>query len=118
MMWRIVLFVIFILVSYYFPWWMLSISGIIMGWIWNQKAMRLPFLEGFLWGGLAWLMLALLMNAQNDFVLINRLTVTFMMPHVSVLFIVHFLVGGLLGGSAMWVGFLSRANFKNTSRKC
>ncbi len=96
-------------VSAWLPWWTVGLTGLVLGWFWGQQKLKKPFLSGLLSSGFAWIILAALMNAQNDFELSTRLTETFMIPHPVFLYVLHGLIGGLLGGSGMVAGYATYA---------
>jgi hypothetical protein len=92
---------------------MLSVVALIFGWIWKHKALKKPFIEGFLMGSFSWMIVALGMQIQNGFELSIRLTETFMLPHVSGVFVIQGLIGGLLGASGMMVGYMTKTKLDN-----
>ncbi|TNE70682.1 hypothetical protein EP331_11610 [bacterium] len=86
-------------VSYFLPWWVQLLLSVLFGFLLKYPFDNHKFLLGFKLTGLVWLGLSLVLSWQNDFLLSSRIAEVFMLPHQSLLFVIHFFIGGLLGGA-------------------
>lgn len=101
--------------SWFFPWWSLILIAIITGFILRTNEFKKIGRWGFVLTGLIWLGMALTSSWLNGFELAERLTKTFTLPHVSLFFVIQFLIGGIIGGSGFLFGSKSREYFKKQS---
>lgn len=69
------------------------------------------FFAGFFGIALLWLAYTFYLLRDGGFVLVERLAQVLTLPNSTLLFLVVFLLGGMLGGFSGWSGFLLRRLF-------
>jgi hypothetical protein len=85
----------------FLPWWSVAIAAFAGGLLITT---HMNFLGGFIAIGLLWLVKALIADLSTDSALADNVARIFMLYHKSVLFLVTFLLSGLIGGFAAMTG--------------
>ena len=89
------------LMELFLPWWAVAIAAFVGGIVFNSRS---NFIAGFVGIGLLWLGRALISDLSTDSDLAERVARIFMLPDKSLLLLVTFLIGGLIGGFAAMSG--------------
>lgn len=101
--------VVFCLVLQYFlPWWTLVIGAFIAGYWGGAKGFS-AFAAGFLGVALLWLVTALVIDAQTNSILSEKVAQVFPTKTRSLLLVITAMVGGLPAGFAGLTGALARS---------
>jgi len=85
----------------FFPWWSVAIAAFAGGLLLNT---RMNFLAGFLAIGTLWVVKALITDLSTHSDLADRVARIFMLYNKTLLLLVTFLLGGLVGGFASMTG--------------
>ena len=93
--------------QYFFPWWTLVIGAAAAGY-WAGNKGIVSFGAGFLGVALLWLITAMMINAQTNSILTEKVARLFPTQSSSLLLLLTALVGGLCGGFAGLTGALVR----------
>ena len=89
------------LMELFLPWWAVAIAAFVGGILFNTRS---NFLAGFVGIGLLWLGRALISDLSTDSDLADRVARIFMLHDKSLLLLVTFLLGGVIGGFAAMSG--------------
>ncbi len=99
--------VISAILQQFLPWWIIALSGFIAGYTIKQPTLQ-AFASGFAAIFLLWIVYAYMLSHGNDDLLAKK--VAMLLPlkgHVSLLFLVTGIIGGLVSGTATLTGRLA-----------
>ncbi|MEX2234132.1 MAG: hypothetical protein WD824_18340 [Cyclobacteriaceae bacterium] len=85
----------------FLPWWSIAIAAFAGGLLINTKS---NFSAGFLAIGILWVVNALITDLSTDTGLADRVARIFMLYSKTLLLLVTFIIGGLVGGFAAMTG--------------
>src|ERR1044071_6758395 len=92
------------LIQLFLPWWSLAIVAFGCSFFLGKKAAQ-TFLIGFLACGLVWLLIALFIHFAKGDLMTNRIAVLLSLPSSWLLYLISFLIAGIVGGLAAASGF-------------
>jgi hypothetical protein len=100
-----------LLVSYFVPIWYIFIPLLIIGSIIYSTKSTPSFLLGFSSVFLAWFLLMMFMDVQNEGLLSSKIAALFKLPSKWLLIFITALAGALLGGLSTWLGKNLKSSF-------
>jgi hypothetical protein len=100
------------LTQLFLPWWSLAIVAFGCSFFLGKKAAQ-TFLIGFLACGLVWLLMALFIHFSKGDVMTDRIAVLLSLPSSWLLYLISFLIAGIVGGLAALSGFYLRMIMKD-----
>jgi hypothetical protein len=97
------------IIQLFLPWWGMAIIAATVSFFLSKKAFQ-TFLAGFFACGLVWLLMELYITMVNGSLMTDRMANLFSLPTGILLFVVSFIVAGLVGGLSALAGrFLKEA---------
>jgi hypothetical protein len=107
----LILFWISLLGGFFLPWWWPAMAAYALG-VWLPKRAFGAFVSGFIGTALAWTAQAAFLDWRNHHLLSDRVASIFHLPSGYFLLTATGLMGGCIGGLAMWAGWSLRAYVK------
>ncbi len=107
-------FICALIVGWIFPWWSVFVVGLAAAMIFGGTGSS-SFLWGFLGVFLAWFVIAVFLDTQNDSILSTRMAEMFSLPSGMIMVTLSSLIGGLIGGLGGLLGSLVRADYFSPS---
>ena len=99
------------LLGMFLPWWSITIPALLFGALLGKKGLS-AFAGGFAGIGILWLLQSLFIHVANDGLLTDRIAGVLDLPHVSLLFLITLLIGGLTGGFSSLTGYHAKRAFR------
>lgn len=91
------------ILQYFLPWWTLAVGAGVGGYLFNNSG-GISFLSGLIGVGLLWFITAMVIDAQTQSILTEKVARIFPTKTPALLFILTSVIGGLPGGFAALTG--------------
>ncbi|MFI5135694.1 MAG: hypothetical protein ACHQD9_07565 [Chitinophagales bacterium] len=88
----------------FLPWWSLAIVAFGCAFFLGRKSVK-SFSAGFLASGIVWLLMALFIHFTKGDLMTNRISQLLSLPSSWLLYLITFLIAGIIGGLAAVSGF-------------
>jgi len=89
----------------YLPWWwLIALVSLLVSLAFGESSLK-SFFVGFFSIFCLWLFLTLANSVSNNFLLVDKMSNLFNLPHSSLLILVTALIGGLIGGFSSMTGY-------------